>query len=65
MPVDWYVEFDGAVVGPISSSPLRRLAADGSISPDTRILRGTDGKLLLARQIDGLLPTELTNSWFR
>ncbi len=57
MTAEWYCEIAGREVGPLSPQQLKAMAERGQILPDDGVRRGTQGEWVLARQINGLIPT--------
>ena len=54
MGKQWYIQHEGRVVGPASSTQLKQLAAAGKISKSTLIRLGEDGKWSPASSVKGL-----------
>src|SRR4051812_49445132 len=50
----WYYDHDGRVVGPISVSELRHLAASGQLLPTDRVRKGDMDRWVKARAVKGL-----------
>ena len=54
MPDLWYYHDGSKVHGPFSPRQFATLAASGSLRPDHRVRKGSNGKWYLARQVKGL-----------
>jgi len=54
MGIEWFYQVAGESRGPVSAQELRALAEAGTITPDTRVKRGSDRKWVSARRVDGL-----------
>ena len=54
MSAEWYFHDGTKVHGPLSPHQLAELAAHGSLRPDHRVRKGSDGKWHLASQVKGL-----------
>src|SRR4051812_18187878 len=50
----WYYDHDGQVVGPVSVSELRHLAASGGLLPTDRVRKGDMDRWVKARAVKGL-----------
>lgn len=59
MTAEWYYQLDGAKVGPMTASDLKRHADAGRISADTPILNSTKDKWYRASKVRGLLDATL------
>ena len=57
MAAEWYCEIAGREVGPLSPQQLKAMAEKGQILPDDGVRRGDQGEWILARQVNGLIPT--------
>lgn len=53
-PDQWYYHDGSQVQGPLSARQLADLACRGSLRPDHRVMKGSDGKWHLASQVKGL-----------
>ncbi len=54
MATGWYFEFNGQRHGPVSSNDLKEKAAQGFVTPDTKIWRNPNEGWVPARKIQGL-----------
>ncbi len=54
MSKSWYVEHNGKVVGPATSTQLKQLASSGRISRETKVRLGEDGDWVSAASVQGL-----------
>jgi ferredoxin len=52
----WYYARQGVPVGPVSAATLRRLAADGALSPADFVLEAGTHTWVLASSLKGLFP---------
>ena len=63
MAKSWYVSHEGRVVGPATSTQLKRLAEQQKIHRDTRVRLGREGHWVRASKVQGLFPpTELVSA---
>ena len=51
MPNTWYAIVDGKTVGPLSSSALKALAAEGKVTRNTSISASPSGERVMASLI--------------
>ncbi len=58
MAHQWYVQHGGKQHGPISSAQLKKLAAEGKISPSTNVRLGADAKWVPAGRVQGLFAAQ-------
>jgi hypothetical protein len=54
MAAEWYYQIMGQQLGPILSAELRRLADTGTVTPDTLVRKGADGRWVCAEKVQGL-----------
>lgn len=54
MAHEWYVQHGGKQYGPMSPSNLKKLAAEGRISPVTQVRLGAEGAWVPASKVQGL-----------
>jgi hypothetical protein len=54
MGIEWFYQVAGETRGPVSARELRALADAGTITPDTRVKRGSDRKWVSGRRVEGL-----------
>lgn len=53
---EWFCQIAGREIGPLSSSQLKAMAANGEILSTDSVRRGVTGKWILASRVRGLLP---------
>lgn len=64
MAAKWYYRSGASLVGPISSSGLRRLIVGGKIGRQTYIREGPQGDWVLAGKVEGLfVPADAADAW--
>jgi hypothetical protein len=51
---EWYYQFMGETVGPLSAKELKSHAADGRIPAEALVRQGTDGKWVSSQRVRGL-----------
>jgi len=56
MAAEWFYQIMGEQFGPIEPAELRRLAVGGTVSRDTLIRKGADGRWMLAEDVLGVFP---------
>ena len=54
MAAQWFVNFCGDELGPMTSAELRELAEVGGVQPDTLVRKGVDGNWVPAERVKGL-----------
>ena len=54
MAAQWFVNFCGDELGPMTSAELRELAEVGGVQPDSLVRKGVDGNWVEARRVKGL-----------
>ena len=54
MANEWYVQHGGKQYGPMTSANLKKLAAEGKISPNTTVRLGSEGTWVPAARVQGL-----------
>lgn len=54
-PRQWYIQYNDSVLGPFTSSQLRRMAERSQITPDVKVRVGEDGDWRLATKVKGLV----------
>ena len=54
MANEWYVQHGGKQVGPLTSSTLKKLAAEGKIAPTTTVRLGPEGNWVPASRVQSL-----------
>ena len=54
VPEQWYYQDGSQIRGPLSSHQLAELATHGSLRPDHRVRKGTDGHWHMASEVKGL-----------
>ncbi len=54
MANEWYVQHGGKQYGPMTSANLKKLAAEGKISPNTTVRLGSEGNWVPAARVQGL-----------
>jgi hypothetical protein len=57
MASEWYFEVTGKQIGPVSSGGLLALARRGTVTYDTPVRKGPDGKWVPAKRVKGLFPS--------
>jgi hypothetical protein len=62
MAQDWFVQHGGKQYGPMSPSNLKKLAADGKITPATQVRMGETGAWVSASKVQGLFATQTNSS---
>ncbi|MBI5757876.1 MAG: DUF4339 domain-containing protein [Planctomycetales bacterium] len=56
MTREWYFQFMGEILGPLSVPELKEKVANGQVQPDTLIRKGTEGDWLVSGRVKGLFP---------
>lgn len=56
MAAEWFVQADGAPLGPLAPADLRRMVQEGRVGAETLVRLGADGKWVAAARVRGLLP---------
>ena len=56
MPSNWYVFDDGKQYGPIAGRKLKEWAAEGRITPQSKVRKGENGQWASASRVKGLFP---------
>jgi len=54
MATQWFYKIDDEVVGPVSSSQLKKLASDNKLTPQTLVRRSSDKAWSKAKKVTGL-----------
>jgi hypothetical protein len=54
MAHEWYVLHQGKAWGPLTSGQLKKLAAEGKVSPTTNVRSGAEGRWVPASRVQGL-----------
>ncbi|MEX2112437.1 MAG: DUF4339 domain-containing protein [Pirellulales bacterium] len=62
MAHEWYVQHGGKQYGPMSPSNLKKLAADGKITPATQVRIGESGTWVPASKVQGLFVAAAASS---
>jgi hypothetical protein len=61
-PNEWYVQHGGKQYGPMSGANLKKLAAEGKITPATTVRRGAEGNWVPASRVQGLFAASTSAS---
>lgn len=61
MAHEWYVQHNGKLYGPLTSANLKKLAAEGKVSPSTNVRSGTEGNWVPAGRVQGLFAASATD----
>lgn len=61
-PRQWYIQYNDSVLGPFTSSQLRRMAERSQITPDVKVRLGENGKWRLASSVKGLVINGVSTS---
>lgn len=56
MAHEWYVQHGGKLYGPLTSTQLKKLAADSKIAATTQVRLGAEGNFVSASRVQGLFP---------
>ncbi len=59
MAAEWFCKISGKEVGPLSSQQLKALVTKGTLAPEHRVRRGTEGGWVLAGRVKGLFPSDV------
>lgn len=54
-PRQWYIQYNDSVLGPFTSSQLRKMAERSQITPDVKVRVGENGAWRLASSVKGLV----------
>lgn len=57
MSAEWFCDFAGSELGPLSFQQLKVMAEQGRLRPQDKLKRGRDGKWVAAARVDGLFST--------
>jgi hypothetical protein len=58
MAQEWYIQHAGKQYGPLTAANLKKLAAEGKITPATQVRSGTAGNWVAAGRVQGLFAAQ-------